>query len=160
MMEDNVRKRMYICIYIAGSWENAGTQNKDLARWQKITWRQVPNQGRELTWTVQAEGGLLVRIKACLYGAKPRAGWGLPVQCNPRTGLRLHGSLVDVDGEELGLSQENNFHVCTGEHGLFPGWPSLSCCFTCYSVFPQSFLLFAYYSYSPVVLCDLTKLQQ
>ena len=30
-------------------------------------------------------------------------------------------SLVDVDGEELGLSWENNFHVCTGEHGLFPG---------------------------------------
>ena len=58
---------------------------------------------------VQAEGGLLVRIKTCLYSEKPRAG------------LRLHGSPVDVDGEELGLSQENNFHVCAGEHGLFPG---------------------------------------
>ena len=33
--------------------------------------------------------------------------------------LRLHGSHVDVDGEELGLSWENNFHVCAGEHGLF-----------------------------------------
>ena len=58
---------------------------------------------------VQAKGGLLVRIEACLYSEKPRAG------------LRLHGSLVDVDGEELGLSWENNFHVCAREHGLFPG---------------------------------------
>ena len=33
------------------------------------TWRQVPNQGRELAWMVQAEGGLLVRIKAHLSGA-------------------------------------------------------------------------------------------
>jgi len=125
----------------AGSQENAGTRGRDLTWWQKKKpRRQVPNQGRELTWTVQAEGGLLVRITACQYGAKPRAN------------LRLHGSLVHVDGEELGLSRENNFHVCTGEHGLFPGWPNLSCCFTCYSVFPQSSLLFAYYSHFPFLL--------
>jgi len=36
-----------------------------------------------------------------------------------RAGLRLHSSHFDVDGEELGLSWENNFHVCAGEHGLF-----------------------------------------
>ena len=58
---------------------------------------------------VQAEGGLLVRIKS------------LPEWYKPRAGLRLHSSHFDVDGEELGLSWENNFHVCTGEHGLFLG---------------------------------------
>ena len=38
------------------------------------TQRQVPIRGRELTGTVQAEGGLLVRIEACLYGEKLRTG--------------------------------------------------------------------------------------
>ena len=59
---------------------------------------------------VHAEGGPLVRMKACLHGTS-----------QPRAGLRLHSFHFDVDGEELGLSWENNFHVCTGEHGLFLG---------------------------------------
>ena len=45
----------------------------------------------------------------------------LPARYKPRAGLRLHSSHFDVDGEELGLSWENNFHVCAGEHGLFLG---------------------------------------
>lgn len=74
---------------------------------------------------VQAEGGLLVRKKAHLNGAGGRWTAGedqsLPAWYKPRAGLRLHSSHFDVDGEELGLSWENNFHVCTGEHGLFLG---------------------------------------
>jgi len=58
---------------------------------------------------VQAEGGSLVRIKS------------LPEWYKPRAGLRLHSFHFDVYGEELGLSWENNFHVCAGEHGLFFG---------------------------------------
>ena len=74
---------------------------------------------------VQAEGGLLVRKKAHLNGACRRWASGqdesLPARYKPRAGLRLHSSHFDVDGEELGLSWENNFHVCTREHGLFLG---------------------------------------
>ena len=133
----------------AGSQGDSGTWGRDLpclTAKKKKTQRQVPNQGRELTWTLHAKGGLLVRIKACPYGAKLRAGWGLPVWCNPRAGLRLHGSLDDADGEELGLSWENNFSVCTREHGLFPRWPSLSCftLFSFSSVFPVICLLFLF----------------
>ena len=58
---------------------------------------------------VQAEGGLLVRIKS------------LPEQYKLRAGLRLHSSHFDVEGEESGLSWENNFHVFAGEHGMFLG---------------------------------------
>ena len=97
------------------------------------TWRQVPNQGRELTWTVQAKGGPLGRMKACLYG----------------TSRGQTSGYTDVDGEELGLSWENNFHVCTGEHGLFLRWLSISCCFICYSVFLSLSWLFTYYFYFP-----------
>ena len=71
---------------------------------------------------VQAEGGLLVRKKAHLKGECQWWASGqdksLPAR-KPRAGLRLHSSHFDVDGEELGLSWKNNFHVCTGEHGLF-----------------------------------------
>ena len=56
-----------------GAEEMQGLKEGTLPDGRK-TRRQVPNQGRELTWTVQAEGGLLVRIKACLNGEKPRAG--------------------------------------------------------------------------------------
>ena len=135
-----------------GAEEMQGLEKRTLPDGRK-TWRQVPNQGRELTWMVQAEGGLLVRIEDCLYGEKPRAGWGLPVRCNPRAGLRLHGSHVDVDGEELGLSGETNFHVCAGEHGLFLRWPSLSCCFICYSVFLSLSWLFTYYYFPFLFSC-------
>ena len=71
----------------------------------------------------QAEGRLLLRKIAHLNGACQR--WAsdqdksLPAGYKPRAGLSLHSSHFDVDGEELGLSWENNFHVCAGEHGLF-----------------------------------------
>ena len=72
---------------------------------------------------VQAKGGLLIRIKACLNDAFQRWSSGqdesLPVLYKLRAGLRLHSSHFDVDGEELGLSWENNFQFCIGEHGLF-----------------------------------------
>ena len=58
-------------------------------------------------------------LEAYLYSEKPRRGCGLPVQCNPRGGLRLQGSDVDVDGEELGISWENNFHDFAEDDGLF-----------------------------------------
>ena len=139
----------------AGSRENAGTQKRNLPDGRK-TWRQVLNQEREPTRTVQAEGGLLVRKKVHLNGACRRWASGqdesLPVPYKPRAGLRLHSSYFDVDGEELRLSWESNFHVCTEEHGLFLGWPSLSCCFICYSVFLSLSWLFTYYSYFPFLL--------
>ena len=70
---------------------------------------------------VHAEGGPLDRIKAYLSGACPRWASGqdesLPARYKPRAGCRLHISHFDVDGKELGLSWENNFHVCAREHG-------------------------------------------
>ncbi len=45
----------------------------------------------------------------------------LPERYKLRAGLRLYSSHFDVYGEELGLSWENNFHVCAREHGLFLG---------------------------------------
>lgn len=130
----------------AGSWEDTKSQGRELA-WTVQNAGQAPNQKNGPARMVQAEGGLLVRIEPCLYGEKTKTGWGLPVWYNPRAGLRLHGSHADVDGEELGLSWENNFHVCAREHGLFLGWPSLPCCFICYLGFLSLSWLFAYYSY-------------
>ena len=130
-----------------------GLKTRTLPDGKKKTWRQVPNQGRELTWMVHAEGVPLDRIKACLNGTCRR--WdssqdkSLPVWYKPRAGLRLHSSHFDVDGEELGLSWENHFHVCAGEYGLFLWWPSLSCCFICYLVFLSLCWLLAYYSSFP-----------
>ena len=138
-----------------GAEEMQGLEKRTLPDGRK-TWRQVPNQGRELTWMVQAKGGLQVGIKACMNGACWRWASGqdesLPVRYKLRAGLRLYSSHLNVYGEELGLSWENNFHVCAGEHGLFLGWFSLSCCFICYSVFLSLSWLFAYYSYFPFLL--------
>ena len=140
-----------------GAEKMQGLKTRTLPDGKKKTWRQVPNQGRELTWMVQAEGGLLVRIKAHLNDTCRRWASGqdesLPARYKPRAGLRLHSSHLDVDGEDLELSWENNFHVCAGERGLFLRWPSLSCCFICYSVFLSLSWLFTYYSYFPFFSC-------
>ena len=57
---------------------------------------------------VHAEGGPLDRIKACLDGICRRWASGqdesLPARYKLRTGLKLHSSHFDVDGEELELS--------------------------------------------------------
>ncbi len=101
---------------------------------------------------MHAEGGLLVRIKS------------LPVQYKPRAGLRLHNSHFDVDGEELGLSWESNFHVCPGEHDCFSGdlvFPAVLFVIQFSSVFPDYlFIILIFHSYFPVEICDLTMLQQ
>ena len=135
-----------------GAEEIQGLEKRTLPDGRK-TWRQVLNQERELTWMVQAESGLLVRKKAHLNGTSRRWASGqdksLPEWYKLRAGLRLHSSHFDVDGEELGLSWENNFHVCTGEHGLFLRWPRRSCCFICYLVFLSLSWLLAYYSSFP-----------
>ena len=78
---------------------------------------------------VQAEGGLLVRIKS------------LPARYKPGPGLGLHSSHFDVDGEELGLSWENNFHSA-----LLSGDCSMDDL-----VFSVVYLLFSFSSVFPVI---------
>ena len=71
------------------------------------------------------EGKFLTKEGSSPERYKPKLGlWsgGKPactVQAEGRP--QVHSSHFDVDGEELGLSWESNFHVCTGEHGLFLG---------------------------------------
>ena len=112
---------------------------------------------------VQAEGGLLVRKKAHLNSTCRRWASGqdksLPAWYKPRAGLRLHSFHFDVDGEELGLSWENNFHVCMEFSGDLV-FPVVLFVIQFSSVFPDYLLILIFHSYFPVVICDLTKLQQ
>ena len=110
----------------------------------------------------------------CLMAKKPEGRFltkkgSPPEQHRPKVGLwsewkpactvqaegrpQVHSSHFDVDGEELRLSWESNFHVCTEEHGLFLGWPSLSCCFICSSVFLSLSWLFTYYYFPFLLSC-------
>ena len=99
---------------------------------------------------VQAEGGLLVRIKS------------LPARYKPGPGLGLHSSHFDVDGEELGLSWENNFHICAMDCILGDlVFPVVLFVIQFSSVFPDYLLIILIFpSYFPVLICDITKLQQ
>ena len=150
-MEDNMRK----IIYIVGSRENAGTWGRDLAWWQKNkkqktkknqnkqtkkNRRQVPNQGRELTWMVQAKGGLLVRIKTC----QNSTSWG---QASGYTALILMfmGKNWGFPGKAISMFVLENMD-CFSSDLVFPAalfiiqfFLSLSWLFTYYSYFPFLF---------------------
>ena len=116
------------------------------------TWRWVPNQGRELTWTVQAEGGPLVRMKACLHGTSWRQASGYTALT-----LMLLGKNWGFPGKTISMFALENMDCFSGDLVF----PVVLFVIQFSSVCPDYLrIILISHSYFPVVICDLTKLQQ
>ena len=98
---------------------------------------------------VQAKSGLLVRMKACLYGTSRGQASGYTALI-----LMLMGKNWGFPGKTISMFAPENMDCFSGDL-VFPVVLLFS--------FPQSFLIIITlisHSYFPVVICDLTKLQQ
>ena len=139
---------LHLLTYIfAGSRENAGTQKRTLPDGRK-TWRQVPKQGRELTWMVHAKGGLLVRMKACLYGTS----WG---QASGYTALilMLMGKNWGFPGKAISMFAPENMDCFSGDLVF----PVILFVIQFFSVFPD-YLLIILISHSIVLWWFVTTI--
>ena len=126
-----------------------GLKNRTLPDGRK-TWRQVLNQERELTWTVQAEGGLLVRKKAHLNGACRRWASGqdesLPEWYKLRAGLRYTALTLMLMGKNWGFSGKTISMFALENMDCFSGdlvFPAVLFVIQFSSVFPD-WLLFLF----------------
>ena len=132
------------------------------------TWRQVLNQERELTWTVQPRGGLLVRKKAHLNGACRRwaPGQAETFQDGASRGqasgytaliLMLMGKNWGFPGKTISMFVLESMDCFSGDLVF----PAVLFVIQFSSVFPDYLLIILiFHSYFPVVICDSTKLWQ
>ena len=101
---------------------------------------------------VQAEGGLLVRIKACLYGTSRGQASGYTALI-----LMVMGKNWGFPGKTISMFALENMDCFSGDLVF----PAVLFVIQFSSVFPDYLLIILiFHSYFPVVICDLTKLQQ
>ena len=101
---------------------------------------------------VHAEGGPLVRIKACLHGTSRGQASGYTALI-----LMLMGKNWGFPGKTISMFARENMDCFLGDLVF----PVVLCALQFSSVFPDYLLIILIsQSYFPVVICDLTKLQQ
>ena len=100
---------------------------------------------------VQAEGGLLVRMKACLFGTSRGQASGYTALI-----LMLMGKNWGFPGKTISMFALENMDCFSGDLVF-----SVLFVIQFSSVFSDYLLIILIsHSYFPVVICDLTKLQQ
>ena len=98
---------------------------------------------------MHAEGGLLVRIKACLYGTSPGQASGYTALI-----LMLMGKNWGFPGKTISMFAPENMDCFSGDLVF----PVVLLVIQLFSVFPDYLLIILiFHSYFPVVICDLTK---
>ena len=101
---------------------------------------------------VQAEGGLLVRMKACLHGTSRGQASGYTALI-----LMLMGKNWGFPGKTISMFALENMDCFSGDLVF----PVVLFVIQFSSVFPDYLLIILiFHSFFPVVICDLTKLQQ